>query len=466
MTALRFDPALFRVPETAALRRAAAKILAEAVDAVDPYAATARAIVPTSTGVRIGGRTYDLRRGAKVVVVGAGKAAPSMARAAERAFGRRMAAGLVTTARGYRGGPSRITVREASHPVPDAAGEAAAREMLALVRGLGPDDLVLSLLSGGGSALLPLPRDGLSLDELADTTSLMLRSGADIVELNTVRKHLSAIAGGQLARAAAPARVATLAISDVVGSRPDAVASGPTVPDPTTFADALAVLDRYGITARIPGAARRILERGRDGAIPETPKPGDPMFRGAAMTIVADNLAAARAAATAARAAGFHTLLLSTYLEGEARHAGRVLAGIARQIAATGDPVRRPACVVCGGETTVTVTGHGRGGRNQELPLGAAAAMEGLANVLLVGFATDGRDGPTDAAGAAVDGTTIARAREAGIDPARHLRDNDAYPLLETIGDLMKTGPTGTNVADLALVLCGPMRRRERPARS
>ncbi|HKX18184.1 MAG TPA: MOFRL family protein, partial [bacterium] len=194
-------------------------------------------------------------------------------------------------------------------------------------------------------------------------------------------------------------------------------------------------------------------------------KPGDPVFRGAAMTIVADNFAAARAAAAAARAAGFHTLLLSTYLEGEARHAGRVLAGIARQIAATGDPVRRPACVVCGGETTVTVTGQGRGGRNQELSLGAAAAIEGLANALVVGFATDGRDGPTDAAGAAVDGTTVARAREAGLDPARHLGDNDAYPLLEAIGDLIKTGPTGTNVADLALVLCGSVRRRERPAR-
>ncbi|HKX19088.1 MAG TPA: glycerate-2-kinase family protein, partial [bacterium] len=253
MTALRFDPALFRVPETAALRRAAAKILAEAVRAVDPYAATARALVPGNSGIRIDGRTYRLRRGAKVVVVGAGKAAPSMARAAERALGRRITAGLVTTTRGYRDGPSRITVREASHPVPDAGGEVAAREMLALVRGLSPDDLVLCLLSGGGSALLPLPRDRLPLEALAETTSLLLRSGADIVELNTVRKHLSAIAGGQLARAAAPARVATLAISDVVGSRPDAVASGPTVPDPTTFADALAVLDRYGVTARIPG---------------------------------------------------------------------------------------------------------------------------------------------------------------------------------------------------------------------
>ena len=469
--ALKLDPSVFRVEGTAALRRAAAKILAEAIRAVDPGAATGRAIVRTSTGVRIAGRTYRLRDHAKVIVVGAGKASAPMARAAERALGRRITAGLVTAARGPRDRPSRIIVREAAHPVPDAAGEAAAREMLALVCGLGPDDLVLCLLSGGGSALLPLPRDGLSLQDLAETTNLLLRSGADIVELNTVRKHLSAIAGGQLARGAAPARVATLAISDVVGSPPDAIASGPTVPDPTTFADALAVLDRYGVAARVPAAVRGVLERGRDGAIPDTPKPGDPVFREAAMTIVADNLAAARAAATAARAAGFHALLLSTYLEGEARHAGRVLAGIARQIAATGDPVRRPACVVCGGETTVTVTGGGRGGRNQELALAAAAAIAGVPDTLIVGFATDGRDGPTDAAGGAVDGATLARARRAGLDPARRLRNNDAYPLLRTTGDLITTGPTGTNVADLALVLCGKTRgrerrRRERPARS
>lgn len=456
MTALRLDGAWVRVAGTAALRRAAAEMLARAIDAVDAYAATARALARSDAAVRVGGRDYPLRENARVVVVGAGKASAAMARAAEDVLGDRITAGLVTAARGSQGAPSRIAVREAGHPVPDAAGEAAAREMLGLVRGLGTDDLVLCLLSGGGSALLPLPRDGLSLQDMAETTTLLLRSGATIVEMNTVRRHLSAIAGGQLAQAAAPARVATLAISDVVGSPADAIASGPTVPDPSTYADALAVLDRYGITGRVPAAARRVLERGRDGAIPETPKPGDPAVREAAITIVADNLTAARAAADAARAAGFHTLLLSTYLEGEARHAGLVLAGIARQIAATGEPVPRPACVVCGGETTVTVTGSGRGGRNQELALAAAEALDGARGVLLVGFTTDGRDGPTDAAGAAVDGTTIARARRAGFDPARHLRENNAYPLLDATGDLIRTGPTGTNVADLALILCGP----------
>jgi glycerate 2-kinase len=488
MTAFRADGPWLRAGRTPSLRRAAARLLARAIEAVDAYAATARVMSGSQNTVSIGSRRYRLRPHARIVVVGAGKASAAMARAAEDVLGARITTGLVTTSRGgpaADGRPSRITVREAGHPVPDAAGEAAAREILAMVRGLGPNDLVLCLLSGGGSALLPLPREGMSLDDMAAATELLLRSGATIVELNTVRRHLSAIAGGQLARASAPAQVATLAISDVVGSPVDAIASGPTVPDPTTYADALAVLDRYGITGRVPGAARRALERGQDGAIRETPKPGDPVFRKTVFTIVADTLTAARAAAGAARAAGFHTLLLSTYLEGEARQAGRVLASIARQIAATGEPVGAPACVVCGGETTVTVTGSGRGGRNQELPLAAALALDGLENVLVVGFATDGRDGPTDAAGAAVDGTTAARARGAGLDPARHLRDNNAYPLLEAIGDLIRTGPTGTNVADLALILCGrrgrarrggaaprgararPRRpRRERPARS
>jgi glycerate 2-kinase len=459
VTGTRIEDSFFRPAETAALRRAAAEILARAVDAVDSYAATASALERTGGGVRAGERTYPLAGNAKVIIVGAGKAAASMARAAEDTLGDLISAGLVTTAKGAAARrPSRITVREASHPVPDAAGEAAAREMLGLVQGLRTDDLVLCLLSGGGSALLPLPREGLTLDDMAKTTTLLLHSGATIVEFNTVRRHLSAIAGGQLARAAAPARVATLAISDVVGSPPDAIASGPTVADPSTFADALAVLDRYGIRDRVPAAARRMLERGRDGAIPDTPKPDDPVVRNAALTIVADNLTAARAASAAARAAGFHTLLLSTYLEGEARQAGGVLAGIARQIAATGDPVARPACVVCGGETTVTVTGKGRGGRNQELALAAAPFLDGLSQTLVVGFATDGRDGPTDAAGGGVDGTTVARARSRGFDPARALRDNDAYPLLEAAGDLIRTGPTGTNVADLALVLCGAVR--------
>lgn len=453
---MRLDERLFAVPGTAPLRRAAARILESALAAVDPYAATARAVSRTDAALLVGDRAYPLDRTRRIVVVGAGKACAPMARALEEALGDRLTGGLVTVKQGYGAPLRRIRLREAAHPIPDAAGEAAAREILRLVSGLGPEDLVIVLVSGGGSALLPLPREGLSLADVVRTTDLLLRSGATITEVNAVRKHLSGIAGGQLARAAAPARLVTLAVSDIVGSPPDAIASGPTVPDPTTYADALAVLDRYRIAGHVPAAVREALRRGAAGALPETPKPGDPAFRDSQVVIVADNGAAARAAVEEAGRLGFHALLLSTFLEGEAREVGRVLAGIARQIAATGDPARRPACVVAAGETTVTVTGSGRGGRNQELALAAARALEGTADVLLVSFATDGTDGPTDAAGAVADGTTAARARGLGLDPARHLAGHDAYPLLDAVGDLIRTGPTHTNVMDLVLVLCGP----------
>jgi glycerate 2-kinase len=388
-------------------------------------------------------------------VIGAGKACAPMARAVEDVLEDRVTAGLVTVRTGDATPLRRITLRQASHPLPDAAGEAAAADMLALVSGLDPQDLVICLLSGGGSALLPLPRDGVTLDDKVRTTDLLLRSGADITEINTVRKHLSRIKGGQLARAVFPARLITLVISDIVGSPLDAIASGPTVPDPTTYADALAILAKYRLTDRVPPGVREVLRHGEAGELPETPKPGDPLFDQTHVVIVADNATAARAAVDEALHLGCHALLLSTYIEGEAREVGRALAGIAREVAASGHPVGRPACIVAGGETTVTVTGAGRGGRNQELALAAARTLAGLPSVLLVSFATDGIDGPTDAAGAVADGATVDRAHARGLDPRRHLAENDAYPLLEATGDLIKIGPTHTNVNDLILILCG-----------
>ncbi len=452
---MHIDERLFDVQATAGLRRAAARILDRAVTAVNPYTATARAVKRTDGALQVGDRTYPLPPGARVVVVGAGKASAPMARAIEEILGDRLTAGLVTVKIGYTAPLQRIALREAGHPLPDAAGLAAAEEMLTLLSGLGPRDLVICLISGGGSALLPLPRPGLTLADTGRTTDLLLRSGATITEMNTVRKHLSQIAGGQLARAAAPARLVTLIVSDIVGSPVDAIASGPTVPDPTTFADALGVLERYRLTGRVRPAVLDALRQGRAGALPETPKPGDPVFQEAQVTVVADNAAAARAALAEAGRLGFHPLLLSTYMEGEAREVGRALGGIARQVTATSEPVARPACIVAGGETTVTVTGDGRGGRNQELALSAAQALEGLPDVLLVSFATDGTDGPTDAAGAVADGKTLERARGKGMDPARHLAVHDAYPCLDAIGDLIRTGPTNTNVNDLMLILCG-----------
>jgi len=452
---IRFDRSLFRVQGTARLRAAAARILGRALEAADPYAATRRHLRLAGDRLLVAGRPFSIPRGARVVVVGVGKAGAPMARAVEDVLGSRITSGVVTVKRGYTLPLRRIALREAAHPVPDAAGEAAAREMMDAVRDLRPRDLVLCLISGGGSALLPLARPGVALDEVVRTTELLLRSGATIREMNTVRKHLSAIAGGQLARAVSPARLVTLIVSDVVGTPLDVVASGPTVPDPTTYADALRVLDAYDLASRVPAAVRRTLRRGVRSALPETPKPGDAAFRSAHVVVVADNAAAARAAVSEARRLGFRARLLSTYIEGEARAIGRTLGGVARQMAETGDPIGRPACLVAGGETTVTMRGSGKGGRNQELALAGALSLEDVPHALLVSFATDGGDGPTDAAGGVADGTTLRRARAQGLDPMRHLNDNNAYPLLAAVGDLIRTGPTNTNVADLMLVLCG-----------
>jgi glycerate 2-kinase len=452
---LRIDGALFRVPATAGLRRAAAGILLGGLRAADPRRAIERVLRVRGGAVVVDGQRYPLARGARLTVVGAGKAAALMAQAAEDILEDRITAGVVAVPTGYAASLRRIRLREAGHPLPTEAGAAAAEQILALLRGLRPQDLVICLLSGGGSALLPLPQAGLALADMVRTTDLLLRSGADITEINTVRKHLSRIAGGQLARAAAPARLVTLIISDIVGSPLDAIASGPTVPDPTTYADALSVLDKYRLTREAPPAVAAALRRGAAGELPDTPKPGDPIFARARAVVLADNAAAARAARESAAKSGFRTLLLSTFIEGEAREVGRVLAAIAREVSSTGSPVSRPACIVAGGETTVTVTGSGRGGRNQEVALAAARPLHGISDVLLVSFATDGTDGPTDAAGAVADGTTLARARARGLDPVRHLAENDAYPVLEAVGDLIRTGPTHTNVNDLMLILCG-----------
>jgi hydroxypyruvate reductase len=311
----------------------------------------------------------------------------------------------------------------------------------------------LPLLSGGASALTPAPVAGLTLADLQITTDQLLRAGATIGELNAVRKHLDRLKGGQLARLVAPAPVAALILSDVVGDPLDVIASGPTAPDPTTYAMAWQILEQRGVQTQLPAAVRAHLQRGREGMLPETPKPGDPLFARVTNTLVGSNRLAALAAVTAAEQLGYRALLLTTFVEGEAREVARVAAALAKGVRQHGDPLPAPACLVWGGETTVTVRGHGRGGRNQELALAAALALEGLPGVALMALATDGTDGPTDAAGALVDGTTIGAARSLGLDPVAALANNDAYPLLEAVGALLLTGPTGTNVNDLLVVL-------------
>ena len=427
-----------------------------ALAAVEPGAAVRRHLRRDGDRLIIAGESYDLAGFERILVVGGGKAATAMTSAVHAVLGDRLAGGLVVTKYGHRDsrldtGP--VQVLEAGHPVPDEAGVAGTRRMLDQVGDLSERDLVLAVISGGGSALLTSPAPGLTLADLQRTTELLLRSGATIVELNTLRKHLSAIKGGELARRAAPAVVISLVLSDVVGDPLDVIASGPTVPDPTTFEDAWSVLRRYDLVGRVPPPVRIRIRSGVESALPDSPKRGDPLFLKVKNLIVGSNRLAAEAAVEESRAQGWSALLLSTYVEGEARVVGQVAAALLKELVHHNRPSAQPACLVWGGETTVTVRGQGRGGRNQELALAAALQMEGLHNVVLVALGTDGTDGPTDAAGAVATGETVARARSRGLDPLAHLENNDSYPFFAALDDLIRTGPTGTNVNDLLLLL-------------
>ena len=382
----------------------------------------------------------------RTIVLGAGKASAAMARAVEKAWDGPLE-GLVVTRYGHGVACERIEIVEAAHPVPDAAGHAAAARMLAIARAAGPDDLVLCLISGGGSALLALPAEGIPFEDKQAVNAALLRSGADIAQMNTVRRHLSAIKGGRLAAAAFPARVVSLIVSDVPGDDPAAIASGPTVADPTTFAEAEAILARYGIEA--PASVRAHLAAARD----ETPKPGDPRLATAETRVIATPRLSLEAAAGVARAAGVTPLILGDALEGEAAEVGKVMAGIARAAAASGHPLPPPCVLLSGGETTVTVRGTGRGGRNVEFLLGLAVALAGLPGVWALAGDTDGIDGGGPAAGALVTPDTLARARALGLDSRASLADNDAHPLFEALGDAVVTGPTLTNVNDFRAIL-------------
>jgi hydroxypyruvate reductase len=437
-------------------------------DALACFAAAVAAVAPQGLVQRfLAGREARTEVPGTVRVVGIGKAAGAMARGAVAALWDRLdpldRGVLVVPAGQEAETPPGFAVFGGGHPVPSAAGVRGARDVLALAEGLVEGDLLLCLISGGGSALMTLPPDGVPLADLQATTGALLRAGAPIRELNTVRKHLDRLKGGRLARAAAPARVLALVLSDVVGDPLDVIASGPVSPDPSTFADAVAVLERRRLwPTGVPASVRAHLERGLRGEAEESPGPGDPAFSHVETHVVGSNRLAAEAARREAERRGYRTLLLSTVVTGEAREVGRVLAGLGTEALRSGSPLAPPACLVAAGETTVTVTGAGRGGRNQEVALGAALALDDLWSeaaaaeadrVLVFAAGTDGIDGPTDAAGAIATVATCARARAAGLDPRRALADNDAYPFFSTLGDLVVTGPTGTNVMDLMLVL-------------
>jgi hydroxypyruvate reductase len=430
------------------------RVVRAALAAADPRAAVRRSLVLRENTLEAAGQSIALADWRRIRVVGAGKAAQAMAHGLLDVLGERLGDGLLVTKHIDTADPlpDRLRVLAGGHPLPTDSSVTAAQSVLDFLSAARSDDLVFCLISGGGSALLVSPRPPVTLDDLQSLTRLLLACGADIGEINTLRKHLDQVKGGGLARAAAPARLVTLILSDVIGSPLDVIASGPTVADPSTYADALAVLEKYRITDQVPSRILDILCRGQSGELPETPKPGDPLLSDAANLLVASNPQAAAAALEQAAHEGFHPLLLTTYLQGEAAQAGGVLAAILRQIDATGQPLERPACIVAGGETTVTLRGQGLGGRNQELALGAVAGLAGLPDVALLSLGTDGEDGPTQAAGALVSGQTLARARAQGLDPLAFLHANDSYHFFEALGDLVITGPTGTNVNDLVFL--------------
>jgi glycerate 2-kinase len=429
------------------LKHDALRIFSKALAAADAAQALERCLRREGNQLRIRDFTIDLTCYRRVFLVAVGKAAVPMARAAQHILQDSLSAALVVTKHGHGGtlGESSVIV-EAGHPVPDVAGENAARAVKSFAEGLEERDLLLVAISGGASALLPAPAAPVRLTDKRDTTELLLKAGADIHQLNAVRKHLSYLKGGKLAQLAQPAAVIGLLLSDVIGDSIDVIGSGPTAPDATTFTDALAVIDRFALRSAIPATVRTYLETGVAGKITETPKPGDAFFSNVHNFVIGSNPLALEAAASEAEALGYRTRILSHSVEGEASVVAVDLVRLLRESS-------RPVCLLSGGETTVTVRGAGKGGRNQELALAAAIELAGSQNVAVLSAGTDGTDGPTDAAGAIATGDTVERAERLGMNPAAHLAKNDSYPFFDALGDLVRTGPTGTNVMDVHILL-------------
>ena len=437
------------------LRAAARQLQQAALAAVDPAEAVYQFVSRVGDQMLVADRSYPLREFDRVFLIGAGKAAMPMADAVSEVLRDRLHGGVVITKYHHadRPLPDHIRVHEAGHPVPDQNSVDATRDVAELLREVTPRDLILCVLSGGGSALLTLPVGGITLADLQATTQLLLRAGATIHEINALRKHLDMVKGGGLARLVNGAPIVTLILSDVIGDDLSVIASGPTVPDPSTFAEAWQIVQQFDLADQLPAAVRARLSLGAAGEIADTPKPGDALFDKVQTVIIGSNAQAAQAAEQAARQLKFNTLLLTTQAQGEAREVAKVAAAIAQEIARYNRPVPKPACVIIGGETTVTLKGRGLGGRNQEIALAAAIALDGLPNTLVAALGTDGTDGPTDAAGAIALGETLRRARALGLDAQAHLADNDAYHFFQALGDLIVTGPTGTNVNDLLFIL-------------
>ncbi len=448
-------------------RRIALRTLEGALNAVDPKGIIRSTIHLSQNRLRVQDEEFNLQSFRKIFVVGGGKASGKMAEALAEILGSRISTGIVnvpyhevgtepateTGSSGLTSLTGSIKLQQASHPIPDEAGLKGAREILELASKASKDDLIICLISGGGSSLMPLPRGKVSLNDKRLITESLLRSGATIDEINTVRKHVSDFKGGMLAKAAYPATIINLILSDVIGDPLDFIASGPTVPDSTTFGDAVEIVKRYKLWGKLPASARTVLTEGMLRRIPETPKKGDKVFRKVHNFIIGNNRVASLAACRSLQDQQFSSLLATSYLEGEARHVGTVLGAITREIVQSGNPLRRPCGIVAGGETTVTVTGDGNGGRSQELVLSAALKISGLKGVVVASLSTDGIDGPTSAAGALADGDTVSRALEQRLDARSHLANNDSYNFFLGMHDLLLTGPTATNVNDIAVIV-------------
>ncbi len=432
---------------TEGLRKRALDIAAAALSAADPRRCVQRHLRLSDNVLTCDGMQYDLASFKRVLIVGAGKASGAMAAAVEDLLGSRVTDGWVNVKDGYEVPTSRIVIHSAAHPEPDERSVRGSEAIVGLLRDAGPEDLVIAVLSGGGSSLLEIPKPGLTLEDLRAVTRLLLTSGATISEVNTVRRALSQVKGGRLADVAYPARVLVLVLSDVVGDDLATVASGPFFPSPTGPREAISVLRRYGLWSRITDAVRGAIEADE----------GRPLDFGHVHHAVVGNVREACLAAMDEARMDRHTALVTSFLEGEAREVGRLIAGMAKELKHHDNRwLQLPACVVLGGETTVTVRGQGRGGRNQEMALSAALGIDGLQGVVVLCIATDGGDGPTDAAGALIDGDTVTRAVRLGLDPLAYLADNDSYTLLKELGELVVTGPTGTNVNDLCIILADP----------
>jgi glycerate 2-kinase len=434
-------------------RALALQSLGAAVNAAEPKQLLRSKIALESSCLKVDGFSFNLANFKHVYVVGGGKAGTAMAQALEETLGAYITAGTINVPYETKGKTKIITLNEASHPIPDEAGVKGTRRMMKIAENAEKNDLLICLLSGGGSSLMPLPREGVLLKYKQELTDALLKSGAPITEVNIVRKHLSAFKGGWLAKKAYPAAVLNLVLSDVIGDPLDSIASGPTVADPSTFRDAVNVLEKYGLWKKASVSVRKVLEDGVNGLFAETPKADDVAFKKVCNVIIGNNHLACVAAVEFLKSEGLNTRLIKGPLEGEAREAGEALAGLANKLALSGKPVRKPAGIVVGGETTVKVFGKGKGGRNQELALAAALALKKVEGCAIASLSTDGLDGPTDSAGAIVDDCTLQRAKKLGLNAEVFLADNDSNGFFAKLGDLIKTGATGTNVNDITVIV-------------